>query len=75
MLARSAPFESTRKCANNREISSLPRVEFFLFGPRGAGKSTWLRMQMPEAVYAGHVRNCRQIPIMHFNTCVADSLK
>ena len=24
---------------------------FFLFGPRGTGKSTWLRQQMPEALY------------------------
>ena len=24
---------------------------YFLFGPRGTGKSTWLRQQMPEALY------------------------
>jgi predicted AAA+ superfamily ATPase len=24
---------------------------FFLFGPRGTGKSTWLKQQMPEALY------------------------
>ena len=24
---------------------------FFLFGPRGTGKSTWLRQAYPEAVY------------------------
>ena len=28
---------------------SCPKKSFFLFGPRGTGKSTWLRMQMPEA--------------------------
>jgi len=28
-----------------------PKKSFFLFGPRGTGKSTWLRMQMPEAYF------------------------
>ncbi|MEW6281722.1 MAG: AAA family ATPase [Candidatus Eremiobacterota bacterium] len=28
-----------------------PEVSFFLFGPRGTGKSTWLRQQLPDAVY------------------------
>lgn len=27
----------------------LPRQSFFLFGPRGTGKSTWLRQQLPDA--------------------------
>lgn len=26
-----------------------PRTSFFLFGPRGTGKSTWLRQQLPDA--------------------------
>lgn len=26
-----------------------PRESFFLFGPRGTGKSTWLRQQLPDA--------------------------
>jgi predicted AAA+ superfamily ATPase len=30
-------------------LLSCPDRSFFLFGPRGTGKSTWLRMQMPEA--------------------------
>ena len=28
-----------------------PRDSFFLFGPRGTGKSTWLRSQFPEALF------------------------
>ena len=28
-----------------------PGVNFFLFGPRGTGKSTWLKMQFKEALY------------------------
>jgi predicted AAA+ superfamily ATPase len=28
-----------------------PEVSFFLFGPRGTGKSTWLKMQFKEALY------------------------
>jgi predicted AAA+ superfamily ATPase len=27
----------------------LPRRAFFLFGPRGTGKSTWIRTQLPDA--------------------------
>lgn len=29
----------------------LPQGSFFLFGPRGTGKSTWLREVLPEALY------------------------
>ena len=29
----------------------LPTQSFFLFGPRGTGKSTWLRHQFPEALF------------------------
>lgn len=35
---------------------TLPRRSFFLFGPRGTGKSTWIRTQLPEA----HVVNLLQ---------------
>ncbi len=28
-----------------------PRGSFFLFGPRGTGKSTWLRQRFPDAVW------------------------
>lgn len=27
----------------------LPKNSFFLFGPRGTGKTTWLRSQLPDA--------------------------
>ena len=29
----------------------LPTQSFFLFGPRGSGKSTWLRQSYPDALY------------------------
>lgn len=29
---------------------SLPKGSFFLFGPRGTGKTTWLRQVLPEAL-------------------------
>ncbi|MFI5382408.1 MAG: AAA family ATPase [Tepidisphaerales bacterium] len=32
-------------------IFHVPRESFFLFGPRGTGKSTWLRETFPEAIY------------------------
>lgn len=34
-----------------RRLFTAPRGSFFLFGPRGTGKSTWLRQHFPEAVY------------------------
>lgn len=30
---------------------SAPKASFFLFGPRGTGKSTWLRAQFPKALF------------------------
>lgn len=30
---------------------TAPNGHFFLFGPRGTGKSTWLRQQFPEALF------------------------
>jgi predicted AAA+ superfamily ATPase len=30
---------------------SCPEKSFFLFGPRGTGKSTWLRMRFPDALF------------------------
>lgn len=29
----------------------VPAQSCFLFGPRGTGKSTWLRHQLPNALY------------------------
>ena len=29
----------------------IPEQSFFLFGPRGTGKSTWLRAQLPDSLY------------------------
>ena len=36
--------------SRNRFLS-CPSRSFFLFGPRGTGKSTWLRMCLPEAFF------------------------
>lgn len=32
-------------------LLQLPARSFFLFGPRGVGKSTWLRHRLPDALY------------------------
>lgn len=32
-------------------LFSFPDSSFFLFGPRGTGKSTWLRLHRPEAIW------------------------
>lgn len=34
-----------------RSISPPPGKSFFLFGPRGTGKTSWLRRRFPDAVY------------------------
>ncbi len=34
-----------------KRLLLCPTRSFFLFGPRGTGKSTWLRMQIPEAYF------------------------
>jgi len=37
--------------ATYERINTLPRQSFFLFGMRGAGKSTWIRAILPDALY------------------------
>ena len=39
-----------------RRFFELPGQSFFLFGPRGTGKSTWLRHQLPEATFVDLLR-------------------
>ena len=34
----------------------LPPQSFFLFGPRGTGKTTWLREQLPDALFVNLLR-------------------
>ena len=34
-----------------RRYFEAPKGSFFLFGPRGTGKSTWLRQNYPDALY------------------------
>ena len=33
------------------EVPSTGRQSFFLFGPRGTGKTTWLKQRFPDAIY------------------------
>src|SRR3990167_778182 len=35
----------------------VPQMTFFLFGPRGTGKSTWLRTHFPESLHLDLLRN------------------
>ena len=34
-----------------RLFQGVPRESFFLFGPRGTGKTTWLKQKYPEALW------------------------
>ncbi len=40
-----------RKMELLNRFFSLPHRSFFLFGPRGTGKSTWLEASLPEALF------------------------
>lgn len=35
----------------SRLLISPKQKNFFLFGPRGTGKSTWVKTTFPDAVY------------------------
>ena len=37
-------------CGDREDIFRPPSGHFFLFGPRGTGKSTWLQAAFPESV-------------------------
>jgi predicted AAA+ superfamily ATPase len=39
-----------------RRFFRIPKQSFFLFGPRGTGKSTWLRHELPDAVFIDLLR-------------------
>jgi predicted AAA+ superfamily ATPase len=45
---------------------ALPRPEksFFLFGPRGTGKTTWLRQQLPRARWFDLLRADEYLPLL-----------
>jgi uncharacterized protein len=34
-----------------KRLFTAPKESYFLFGPRGTGKSTWLRQSLPDAIY------------------------
>lgn len=42
----------------------LPSHSFFLFGPRGTGKTTWLRAELPGAQWFDLVRTQEQLRLM-----------
>ena len=43
--------ESMDRSARIERINRLPEKSFVLLGPRGTGKSTWLRAVLPEALF------------------------
>src|SRR2546426_8284761 len=42
----------------------LPDRSFFLFGPRGTGKTTWLRQVLPKALWFDLVRDAELLRLM-----------
>lgn len=43
----------------------LPARLFFLFGPRGTGKTTWLRHVLPDALWFGLLRTQTFLELSH----------
>lgn len=39
------------------------RKSFFLFGPRGTGKTTWLKQQLPDALFVSLLRSDFYLPL------------
>ena len=46
-----------------RELT-LPDHSFFLFGPRGVGKTTWLRQQLPQALFINLLLDSHYMPLL-----------
>src|SRR5579872_1157921 len=44
-------FDNTRKKSLIKRFFDPPKQSFFLFGPRGTGKSTWMKALFPDALY------------------------
>jgi hypothetical protein len=42
----------------------LPNHSFFLFGPRGTGKTTWLRKKLPEALWVNLLLDDHYFPLL-----------
>jgi len=42
--------------ATHARFLDLPEGSFFLFGPRGTGKTTWLRQRLPHALFINLLR-------------------
>jgi len=40
-----------------KRLLTAPQRSFFLFGPRGVGKSTWLRHELPDALHVDLLRS------------------
>lgn len=43
---------------------TVPDHSFFLFGPRGTGKTTWLRHELPDALWFNLLLNRELLPLM-----------
>ena len=70
-------------------IIQPPRQSFFLFGPRGTGKTTWLKVHFPDALfldlleadtfrsYSAHPEHLREVMTAHprCKTVVIDEIQ
>ncbi len=45
------------------QIPLQSRKSFFLFGPRGTGKTTWLRQRLPDALFVNLLRSDFYLPL------------
>ncbi len=45
-------------------VVTPPQYSFFLFGPRGTGKTTWLRQQFPDALWFNLLKDTDYVPLL-----------
>jgi len=65
------------KMATTRRFLRDPAGSFFLFGPRGTGKSTWLNATLPNAIRVDlldpesqRLYQARPIPVIPCGICL-----
>jgi hypothetical protein len=58
-----------------RRIARLPAQSFFLLGPRGTGKSTWIRAVLPDAPYIDLLDEVRYHTLFTQLGALADELR
>src|SRR5437867_1603238 len=72
---RFAPQNDGNMADVYRRIARLPQQSFFLLGPRGTGKSTWVREVLPDAPCIDLFDESRYQSLLARPAALADELR